>query len=64
MPAADNHVIVRFGSIVPGDVQGVVMMAMEKHLRRLGYPCEVFKDTMADDSRLRREMTPEERNRL
>jgi len=59
------HVIVRFGNGIPGDAQGKAMLALEKMLRELtSAPCEVFKDTMADDSKLRRSMTPEQRATL
>lgn len=41
------------------------MLAMEKHLRELtSAPVEVFKETMGDDSKLRRAMTPEQRAKL
>lgn len=64
LPANAHHVIVRFGAGVPADVQGRVMLDMEKKLRELGVPAEVLKETMEDDSRLRRSMTPEQRARL
>lgn len=59
------HAIVKFGPGVPGDAQGKAMLAFEKHLRDLTtLPCEVFKETMADDSKLRRSMTTEQRAKL
>ncbi len=59
------HVIVRFGSGIPDNAQGEAMLALEKDLRlHHGLPAEVFKETMADDSKLRRRMTPEERAKL
>jgi len=58
------HVIVEFGSSIPPDAQGPVMLAMERCLREQGIPAEVFKPTRADDSKLRRSMTPEQRARL
>jgi hypothetical protein len=58
------HVIVRFGAGIPASTQGEVMLDLEKDLRRRGLPAEVFRDTMNDDSKLRRAMTPEQRNRL
>ena len=64
MPVPANHVIVKFNPAIPGHVQGIAMLEMERHLRKLGYPVEVFKETMADDSRLRREMTQEQRDKL
>ena len=60
----DYHVIVKFGKGIPNDLQGVVMLAMEKSLRERGVPAEVFKETMPDDSKLRRLMTVEERAKL
>lgn len=62
----DHHVIVRFGRGIPGDAQGRAMLAMEKHLHELtaNVSVQVFKETMADDSKLRRMMTPEERAKL
>ena len=53
-----------FGSGVPSDLQGVALLAMERLLREAGCPAEVFKHTMADDSKLRRSMTKEEREKL
>lgn len=66
---ADNrdksfHVTVHFGSGIVASVQGEVMLAMEKDLRKRGLPAEVFKDTMGDDSLLRNKMTKEQRARL
>lgn len=61
----DHHVVVKFGKGINGDAQGRAMLAFEKHLRELGAgPCEVFKDPMGDDSKLRRAMTPEQRAKL
>lgn len=58
------HVIVRFGSAIPDAVQGQLMLTMEKWLRSDGLKAEVFKETMADDSKLRRRMSPAERAKL
>jgi hypothetical protein len=59
------HVLLQFGSGIPSDAQGKAMLALEKHLRQLtGVPIEVFKETMGDDSKLRRSMTAEQRARL
>lgn len=58
------HVIVKFGEGIAPDSQGVAMLAMEKRLRALGVPAEVYKETMADDSKLRISMTPEKRKTL
>lgn len=62
----DHHVIVKFGKGIPGDAQARSMLAFEKHLHELtaNVSIQVFKETMADDSKLRRMMTPEERKRL
>ena len=59
------HVLVKFGSGIPADAQGRAMLAFEKNLRELtAAPCEVFKETMADDSKLRRSMTEAQRKAL
>jgi hypothetical protein len=59
------HVMVHFGSGIPSDAQGRAMLAFEKKLRDLtDAPVEVFKETMGDDSKLRRSMTAEERAKL
>lgn len=58
------HVIVKFGAGIVASVQGEVMLAMEKDLRRRGLPAEVFKETMGDDSKLRSAMTPAQRDKL
>jgi hypothetical protein len=61
---SDHHVIVDFGSGIPSEAQGPVMLAMERSLREQGIPAEVFKPTKADDSKLRSRMTIEERAKL
>ena len=58
------HVLVDFGSGVPSDLQGVVLLAMERSLREAGCPAEVYKRAAPDDSKLRRSMTPEQRSKL
>lgn len=61
------HVQVKFGEQIPYAVQGIALLAMEKHLRELtGHSLwiEVFKETMGDDSKLRVLMTPEQRKKL
>ena len=66
-PASDlppNHVVVRFGAGIPSEAQGHAMLVMERTLREIGLPAEVFKDMMADDSKLRRHMTKEQRSKL
>jgi hypothetical protein len=60
----DFHVTVKFGAGIPSDAQGKSMLAFERHLREQGIPAEVFKATMADDSKLRRSMTAEQRAKL
>lgn len=60
----DYHVIVDFGKGVPPDLQGAVLLQMERTLRERGVQAEVFKRTMADDSKLRLRMTEEERQKL
>jgi hypothetical protein len=60
------HVVVKFGSDVPGDVQGAAMLQFERDLRARmpGKWVEVFKDNKGDDSKLRMSMTPEQRAKL
>ncbi len=58
------HAVVSFGVGIPSEAQSVIMLAMEKRLRDMGIQAEVFKNTMQDDSRLRRSMTTEQRERL
>ncbi len=60
----DHHVLVKFGQGIPSDLQGVVMLRLEQWLRDRGVPAEVYKATMADDSKLREAMTPEMRKNL
>lgn len=65
MSLPDHHVIVKFGAGISSDAQGRAMLAMEQHLRAFtGCSVEVFKETMADDSKLRRSMTAEQRAKL
>ena len=61
---SDHHVIVDFGKAVPPDLQGLVLLQMERTLRENGVGAEVFKRTMPDDSKLRLRMTSEERGKL
>jgi hypothetical protein len=62
----NNEVVVKFGADIPGDVQGVALLDFERRLRALmpGTRIEVFKETKADDSKLRNLMTPEQRAKL
>lgn len=68
MPVRDlppYHVEVKFGKGIPSSAQGVALLEMERHLREITrHPVEVFKETMADDSKLRNMMTAEERAKL
>lgn len=59
-----NHVLVDFGRGIPHAEQGIALLALEKLLRELGVPAEVYKRTAPDDSRLRSSMTPEQRAML
>lgn len=60
----DNEVIVDFGKAIPPDVQGKVLLQMERSLREAGLAAEVFKRTAPDDSKLRLRMTTDERQKL
>lgn len=62
----DLHVIVKFGKSIPSDAQGIALLEFERSLRSLmgGAWVEVFKETKADDSKLRSLMTPEQRAKL
>lgn len=60
----EREVVVDFGKAVPPDLQGRVLLQMERTLRENGVPACVFKRTMADDSKLRLRMTNEERAKL
>ncbi len=62
----DFHVIVKFGKGIPGDVQGVALLDFERRLRTFmpNAWIEVFKETKADDSKLRNLMTPAQREKL
>ena len=60
------HVVVRFGSGIPGDKQGPALLEFERTLRKMmpGIWVEVFKEVKGDDSKLRTSMTPEQRAKL
>lgn len=62
----DLHVIVKFGKGIPSDIQGVALLDLERKLRSLmdGEWVEVFKETKADDSKLRSMMSVEQRAKL
>ncbi len=54
MSTGAKKVTVKFDDDIPSDVQGVVLLNLEKELRKLtGLDCRVYKDRMADDSQLR-----------
>lgn len=64
-PLPAYHVEVKFGSGITGDVQGRALLALERYLREtVGVPAQVFKATMPDDLKRRRDMTGEDRRRL
>lgn len=59
------NVNVKFDDNIPAEVQGISLLAFEKHLRALtGMDIRVFKDKMGDDSKLRVRMTQSERDKL
>ncbi len=61
----DNQVIIQFAKNIPPEAQAAALMQMERGLRiTTGLPIEVFKEAMADDSRLRAKMTQEQRDKL
>lgn len=63
----DLHVVVQFGKGIPASVQGPAMLAFEKKLRELTDRrlwIEVFKENKGDDSKLRANMTKEQRAAL
>ena len=65
MANKDHEIIMKFGPAIKGALQAKLMFDLEKHLRETtGLPIEVFKETMADDSKLRNLMTEEERKRI
>lgn len=58
-------VIVQLPDEIPAHLQGQALMPFERHLRVLtGLDVQVFKAKMADDSKLRVAMTPEERAKI
>jgi hypothetical protein len=61
------HVVVKFGSEIPLDIQGPALLEFEQVLRRLALPgmwIEVFKEAKGDDSKLRAAMTQIQRDKL
>ncbi len=61
-----HHLTIRFeGDGIGQAERGPLLLAIEKLARQMtGKPVEVFLDRMADDSRLRRSMTAEQRAKL
>ena len=52
------HIQLRFGPGIPAEVQGPLLLKLEKIIRAdIGLRVELFKETMEDDSKLRRSMT-------
>ena len=60
MTIKPHHVLVKFGEGVPSDLQGTVLLGMERSLREAGLPCEVFLETMRDQNKLRRLITKDD----
>jgi hypothetical protein len=59
------NVLVKFGDSIPSEAQAMALMALEKNLRILTkLDVRVFKELKQDDSKLRRLMTVEQRNKL
>ena len=59
------QVVVKFPKDFPIDAQGPALLSMEKQLRSsTGLDVRVFKDLMGDDSKLRRVMTIQQRDKL
>ena len=60
-----KKITVKFDAGIPSDVQGVVLLNLEKELRVLtGLDCRVYKDLKGDDSKLRVMMTQVQRDKL
>ena len=60
------HVTVHFGPSIPQEIEGPALLRFEKLLREMAPNLwiEVFKEYMGDDSKLRSQMTPEQRAKL
>ena len=60
-----KKITVNFDAGIPPDVQGVVLLNLEKELRALtGLDCRVYKALKGDDSKLRVMMTQVQRDKL
>lgn len=56
------HVVMKFGSGITSGEQSTAMMLLEQWLiANTAKPIEVFKEVMADDSKLRSSMTEAQR---
>lgn len=64
VPLPPHHVRVDFGAGIPGAIQGPALLLLERWLRENGAPAEVYKATMPDDLKRRRDMTDEQRAAL
>lgn len=59
------HVVMKFGDGLTGWEQANMMLQAEQAMIKFtGKPVQVFKETMADDSKLRNMMTDEQRAKL
>lgn len=59
------HVIVKFGDGIPTSHHGKALLDFEKAIRALtGLRAEVFMESKGDDSKLRSQMTKEQRAKL
>ncbi len=64
-PLPAYHVVVKFGKAIGNDEQGRALLHLERYLREtVGVPAEVYKETMTDDLKRRRDMSPEQRSQL
>ncbi len=64
-PLPPYHVEVKFGSAINNDAQGKALLMMERYMREtLGVKAEIYKETMPDDLKRRRDMTVEQRKTL
>ena len=65
MAESGLQVVVRFPDAIPHDVQGPALLWLEMTLRTLTkQDVRVVKDLMGDDSKLRRLMTVQQREKL
>ena len=62
--SAPIAVEVKFDKRVPMDLRARALMAFEGYMRERGCYAEVFVERIGDDSKLRNQMTPEERAKL